>query len=107
MAARLGLDPRVWQLCVGVNKKGEKTAFFHNLISKKSFYTLPPDEFKKIYSNEELKCSVPNDANGLKRYFPQVIEKKRLEVEVVYEKKSRSKSWPSMKPFTNQIRATN
>jgi hypothetical protein len=85
MAARLGLDSRVWQLCQGVNKKGEKTTFFQNLISKKSFTILPPDEFDKTYSDEELKCSVPNHANGLNRYFPKVIEKESLDVDVVHE----------------------
>ena len=86
MAARLGLDTRVWQLCHGVNKKGKKTGvYFHNVISNKSFYTLPPDEYNKTYSDEELKCFVPNDANGLNRYFPKVPDKARLEVDVVYE----------------------
>jgi hypothetical protein len=87
MAASLGLDPRVWQLC-SVKKKGEKTSshYFHNVISKKSFYTLPPDEYDKTYSEEELKCCVPNvNGNGLKRYFPKVPEKTRLEVDVVIE----------------------
>jgi hypothetical protein len=79
MAARLGLDPRVWQLCTGINKGSEKTTYFYNVISNKSFYTLPPDEYGKTYSYEELKCSVPHNSNGLSRYFPKVIEKKRLE----------------------------
>jgi hypothetical protein len=70
----------------GVNKGSVvKTTYFYNVISHKSFYTLPPDEFGKTYSDKELKCSVPNNSNGLKRYFPKVIEKKRLEVDVVRE----------------------
>ena len=61
MAARLGLDDRVWQLCQGVNKKHEKTTYFHNVITNKSFYTLPPDEFDRTYSDEELQRSVPKE----------------------------------------------
>jgi hypothetical protein len=76
MADKLGLDPRVWQLCTGVNKGSVKTTYFYNDISHKSFYALPPDEFGKTYSDKELKCSVPNNLNGLKRYFPKVSEKR-------------------------------
>ena len=87
MAAALGLDPKVWQLCTGVSKEGKKNTLFHNVISKISFYTLPPDEYGKKYSEEEeLKCSLPKDnVNGLNRYFPKVIEKERLELEIVYD----------------------
>jgi hypothetical protein len=45
MAARLGLDPRVWQLCEGINKEKKRTLCFqHSVISKTSFHALPPDE---------------------------------------------------------------
>jgi hypothetical protein len=63
MATRLGLDPRVWQLCEGINKEKKRTVYFHNIISKISFHTLPPDEYNKKYSDEELECAVPTE-NG-------------------------------------------
>jgi hypothetical protein len=53
---------------------------FHNVIS------LPPDEYNKMYSDEELKCSVPKvNVNGVNRHFPKVLENPKLEVDVVYE----------------------
>ncbi len=71
MAARLGLDPRVWQLCRGVSKEGKKTEYFHSIISKISFHTLPTDEHNIKHSDEELKCAVPTEnVNDLNRYFP-------------------------------------
>jgi hypothetical protein len=76
MAARLGLDTRVWQLCKGVNNLGLKSVYFYNIISNKSFYALPPDEYNKMYSDEELKCVVPKEnGNGLNKYFPKVAKK--------------------------------
>jgi hypothetical protein len=73
MAARLGLDARVWQLYKGVNNLGLKSVYFCNIISNKSFYTLPPDEYNKTYSDEELKCTVPKEnGNGMNKYFSKV-----------------------------------
>jgi hypothetical protein len=37
MAAKLGLDPRVWQLCAGINKEKKRTVYFHNIVTKISF----------------------------------------------------------------------
>jgi hypothetical protein len=62
-----------------------KTVYFYNIISNKSFYALPPDEYNKTYSDEELKCAVPKEnGNGLNKYFPKVPKKARLEVDVVH-----------------------
>jgi hypothetical protein len=33
MAAKLGLDSRVWQLCAGINKEKKRTVCFHNVIT--------------------------------------------------------------------------
>jgi hypothetical protein len=51
MAAKLGLDPRVWQLCAGINKEKKRTVCFHNIVTKMSFHTLPPDEHNKQCSD--------------------------------------------------------
>jgi hypothetical protein len=84
--ASLGLDPRAWQACTGISKDKKKTTYFHNLITRKSFYALPPDEHHKICSDEELKCSVPPDnVNGLNAHFSKVIDRTRLEVDIVLE----------------------
>jgi hypothetical protein len=79
--ASLGLDPRAWQACTGISKDKKKTACFHNLMTRESFYALPPDECHKTHSDEELKCSVPPDnVNGLNAHFSKVIDRTRLEV---------------------------
>jgi hypothetical protein len=59
--------------------------YFHNTISNKSLYTLAPDEYNKMYSDEELKCAVQKETgNNLNKYFPKVPKKARLEVDVVH-----------------------
>jgi hypothetical protein len=88
MAARLGLDTtsRVWQMCKGVDNLGLKSVYFYYIISNKSFYTLPPDEYNKTYSDEELKCAVQKEnGNGMNKHFSKVPKKARLEVDIVHD----------------------
>jgi hypothetical protein len=101
MAARLGLDTRVWQLCKGVNNLGLKSVYFYNIISNKSFYTLPPYEYNKTYSNKELKCAVPKEngnGNGINKCFPRVPKKARLEVDVVHAEDLDATATPPILP---------
>jgi hypothetical protein len=63
MAARLGLDPKVWQLCEGINKEKKRFVYFHNIISKISFHALPPDEYN--FPSAQQKGIVANNLSAI------------------------------------------